>query len=151
MTVAGALRSQITGQYNGEEVHLQDICFRPMLPDMERCAIQSVGEYFQDDPNKLNFTDTSSAGFEINYLDHISYCLLSPTELQDQSYDFLACMSTWGGPSFPYTAVGGFLEPGEQLGADVHYQNATALLVTFLVHNTQDPEQLGRAMAWEKE
>ncbi|XP_043226344.1 NPC intracellular cholesterol transporter 1-like [Amphibalanus amphitrite] len=150
MRLQNHISDEITGQYKNETVRLEDICFRPMLPDITRCATQSVGEYFQDDPDNLNYTTTDSAGFEVNYLDHVRYCLLSPTEQFDSAYNYLPCMSTWGGPSFPYTAVGGFLEPGQMLDADVHYQNATALLVTFLVHNTQDPEQLGRAMAWEK-
>ena len=120
-----------------------------MVPDNNRCAIQSVGEYFQDEPDNLYITYFIN-GFNATYLDHVNYCLLSPTETSDAGFDGMPCMSTWGGPSFPYTAVGGFLEPGQLLGADVHYQNATALLVTFLVHNSQDADQLGRAMAWEK-
>ena len=140
---------QITAEYDNRTVRLSDICFKPLYPDNAFCAIQSVPEYFQDDPGLLNFTQ-QDGNYTINYLDHIKYCLLNPTEMQDQDFDYQPCMSKWGGPTFPYTAVGGFLAEGQSLSGNVHYLNATALLVTFLVNNEYDASRLGPAMAWEQ-
>ncbi|XP_037082633.1 NPC intracellular cholesterol transporter 1-like [Pollicipes pollicipes] len=143
------ITNNVTGKYQNETVHLEDICFRPMYPDNSYCTIQSVAEYFQDDPVALNYTN-QDGDVTFNYLDHIKYCLLNPTDLGDQDFNSQPCMSKWGGPSFPYTAVGGFLDEGQTLGEDVNYLNATALLITFLVHNEYDASQLGPALAWEQ-
>ncbi|XP_043243694.1 NPC intracellular cholesterol transporter 1-like [Amphibalanus amphitrite] len=149
MELQNYITDNITAQYENRTVRLSDICFKPLYPDNAFCAIQSVPEYFQDDPALLNLTK-QDGNYTINYLDHIKYCLLNPTEMQDQDFDFQPCMSKWGGPTFPYTAVGGFLGEGQSLSGSVHYLNATALLVTFLVNNDYDASRLGPAMAWEQ-
>jgi len=149
MRLQNYITDNITAEYENRTVHLQDICFRPLYPDNSYCAIQSVPEYFQDSETVFNFTSPDGDG-EISYLDHIQYCLLNPTEISDQDFNYAPCMSKWGGPTFPYTAVGGFLGEGQTLGGNVNYLNATAVLVTLLVNNEYDATRLGPAMAWEQ-
>lgn len=63
----------------------------------------------------------------------------------------LPCTGTYGGPVFPYTAIGGFLQNGTtDLGENPAYSNATALVVTFVVNNHNNKTLNLPAMEWEK-
>ena len=53
------------------------------------------------------------------------------------------CLGAYGGPVNPNIALGGFHN-----GA---YQNATALIITFVVNNFKEKSKLSKAMAWEKQ
>ena len=37
----------LAAEYNGTRVTLGDICFKPLAPDYEECAVQSIFQYFQ--------------------------------------------------------------------------------------------------------
>ena len=39
--------NNLTANYNGTTVRLKDICFKPLSPDNNECAIQSALQYFQ--------------------------------------------------------------------------------------------------------
>ena len=52
------------------------------------------------------------------------------------------CMGNFGGPVNPNIALGGFE------GTD--YNNASTLIITFVVNNHKDKSKLGKALAWEK-
>ncbi|RXN37378.1 Niemann-Pick C1 [Labeo rohita] len=72
-----------------------------------------------------------------------AWCYSSPMALDDTSTLHDPCMGTFGGPVFPWLALGGYE------GTD--YNNATALVITFPVTNyLNDTEKLGKALAWEK-
>lgn len=60
------------------------------------------------------------------------------------------CLATYGGPVDPAIAVGGFLKPGEQLSKTSPYENAHAIILTFLVNNYYNKTKLKPAMEWEK-
>lgn len=63
--------------------------------------------------------------------------------MDDATALHLSCLGTYGGPIFPWVALGGF--DGNT------YLNATAAVITFSVNNIfDDPLKLGRALAWEK-
>ena len=51
----------------------------------------------------------------------------------------------------PAIAVGGFLKPGESLSNTPSYNDATAIILTFLVNNHHNKTQTAPAMQWEKE
>ncbi|KAF9419459.1 hypothetical protein HW555_003959 [Spodoptera exigua] len=51
----------------------------------------------------------------------------------------------------PAVALGGFLAPGEALSKRSRFHEATALIITLLVNNKHDKEQLKPALEWEKE
>lgn len=58
--------ANLTAEYNGTVVTLKSICFRPLYPDNDECAIQSALQYFQNDPANI---DTEK------YLDHFKACI----------------------------------------------------------------------------
>ena len=64
------------------------------------------------------------------------------------SYDS-QCLALYGGPVDPAIALGGFLEPGESLSKTAHYENATAVILTFLVNNYYDKAKLTPTLRWE--
>ena len=52
------------------------------------------------------------------------------------------CLSAYGGPINPNLVLGGF--------EGTAYQNASTLIITFVVNNHKDKTKLKKAMAWEK-
>lgn len=60
------------------------------------------------------------------------------------------CLALYGGPVDPAIAMGGFLKPGQLLSDDPQYQNAEAVILTFLVNNYHNKTKLDPAMEWEK-
>lgn len=54
----------------------------------------------------------------------------------------MPCLAEYGGPVNPNIALGGF--------NGTAYENATTLIITFVVNNYQDKSKLNKAMAWEK-
>lgn len=71
--------------------------------------------------------------------------------LSSNPYDPETCLANWGGPIDPAIALGGFLQPGENLAKQPHYEKATALILTFIVNNYHNRSLLSPAMEWEKE
>ena len=65
----------------------------------------------------------------------------SPTSVNDTKLD-IPCLGEFGGPVGPSIALGGF--------DGTAYQNASTLIITFVVNNHLDKSKLGRALAWEK-
>lgn len=61
-----------------------------------------------------------------------------------------ACLAPYGGPVEPAIALGGFLKPGEYLDSKPNYDQATAVILTFLVNNYYNKTKLQPAMEWEK-
>ena len=51
------------------------------------------------------------------------------------------CLGTYGGPISPDIVLEGF--------EGTAYQNASTLIITFVVNNYQDKSKLSKAMAWE--
>lgn len=64
-------RYQIRGADN---TTLSDICFKPLYPANNFCTIQSVMNYFQNDPLNLDLTETDGLGYNITYLSHLDVC-----------------------------------------------------------------------------
>jgi len=63
----------------------------------------------------------------------------------------IGCMAEYGGPAFPYVVLGGFRNgENESVSDESLYMNATALILTFVVQNIADKNQLGPAKDWEK-
>ena len=69
----------------------------------------------------------------------------SPQSIDDGVDDInLSCLGDYGGPVFPYVALGGY--PTNE------YWKAQAAIVTVPVNNYyNDTEKVERAMSWEKE
>lgn len=75
----------------------------------------------------------------------------NPLITQDGFFDGTSCLSPYGGPSFPYVVLGGFRNgEDDSIPDDALYMNATSLILTFLIDNKADKNELGPPKAWEK-
>uniref|UniRef100_A0A673K6Y1 Niemann-Pick C1 protein-like n=1 Tax=Sinocyclocheilus rhinocerous TaxID=307959 RepID=A0A673K6Y1_9TELE len=134
--------AKLTAEYKGETVTFKDICISPLAPYNDNCTILSLLNYYQNSHEVLDHEDVV---FYVNsdYHTHFLYCVSSPTALDDTSKSHDPCMGTFGGPVFPWLALGGY--------EGTAYNNATALVITFPVHNyLNDTDKLGKALAWER-
>uniref|UniRef100_A0A8C1HIN0 Niemann-Pick disease, type C1 n=1 Tax=Cyprinus carpio carpio TaxID=630221 RepID=A0A8C1HIN0_CYPCA len=135
--------TNLTAEYKGETVTLKDICLSPLAPYNDNCTILSVLNYYQNSHEILDREIADEFLVYFDYHTHFMYCVSSPTALDDTSPMHEACMGTFGGPVFPWLALGGY--------EGTAYNNATALVITFPVNNyLNDTEKLGKALAWEK-
>ena len=64
----------------------------------------------------------------------------SPTSADNKKLEE-PCLGTYGGPVSPDIVLGGF--------EGTAYQNASTLIVTFVVYDYKDESKLSKAMAWE--
>ncbi|XP_033109697.1 NPC intracellular cholesterol transporter 1-like [Anneissia japonica] len=134
--------TKIQVPYNGSLIGLDDICYKPLS---ENCTIMSVLNYWQNSHEELDKVVKDQSGFWVlsDYHDHFLSCVVAPTSLNDTTHLHTPCMGTFGGPVFPWLAVGGY--------DGTNYNNATALVITMTVNNykTGDP-RLEKALAWEQ-
>ena len=67
----------LTATYNNEKVTLEDICFKPLAPDNNKCTTESVLEYWQKNHTNIDKEKRDSTGFMVlaNYLDHFQCCM----------------------------------------------------------------------------
>lgn len=56
-------------------VSLQDICYQPLAPDYTACTIQSILNYYQNDPKTLDRNISNHFYVTADYLDHFLYCV----------------------------------------------------------------------------
>ncbi|XP_016944927.3 NPC intracellular cholesterol transporter 1 isoform X2 [Drosophila suzukii] len=130
---------------NANGTQLKDICFAPLSDDgseidVKKCVIQSIWGYFSDERERLDDHDDDN-GFNVTYLDGLYGCISNP----------YLCLAPYGGPVDPAIAFGGFLPPGAQLTGSTEYQEANALILTFLVKNHHNKADLEHALAWEEQ
>ncbi|XP_076457250.1 NPC intracellular cholesterol transporter 1-like [Babylonia areolata] len=130
--------------YQNGTIGLEDICFQPLAPDNQHCTIESVLNYFQNSHKQLDRKVMDSFGFFVlaDYLDHFLFCVKAPASVNDTTALHDSCLGTYGGPVFPWTALGGY--DGD------NYHNATALVITFVVNNHRKEADNAKAEAWEK-
>ncbi|XP_077379017.1 NPC1-like intracellular cholesterol transporter 1 [Festucalex cinctus] len=129
---------------------LKDVCFAPLNPNNSAlidCAVNSLPQYFQnslDNINaKVNMTELGVTK-EVDWRDHLIYCLNSPLSFKDITDLGLSCMADYGAPVFPFLAVGGY--KGDE------YTNAEAFILTFSLNNyPRTNVKYNVAMQWEKE
>ncbi|XP_064596791.1 NPC intracellular cholesterol transporter 1-like [Liolophura sinensis] len=135
---------QMEVPYDNGTITLKDICFAPLAPANTNCTIQSVFQYFQNDPNLVDKTaDYGPYDFyTADYLDHLHFCFNAPASVADTTALHLPCLGTFGGPVSPWVVLGGF--------NDTNYYNSSAFVITFIVNNHLDPELNKPAEAWEK-
>ncbi|XP_062548070.1 NPC intracellular cholesterol transporter 1 isoform X4 [Armigeres subalbatus] len=132
---------------NNNTIGLQDICFAPLTADYrgptttQDCVVQSLWGYFQDDMDTFDYESEDPQGFAITYLDQLTQCFGNPYNPD--------CLAAYGGPVDPAIALGGIPQPSS---ADVKpkYENANAVILTFLVKNYHDKSKLSAALTWEE-
>ncbi|KAG7526301.1 Niemann-Pick C1 protein [Solea senegalensis] len=134
----------LVATYEGQNVTLKDICLAPLAPFNDNCTILSVLNYFQNSHDVLDHVIEDEFLVYADYHSHFLYCVSAPATLNDTTPLHDPCLGTFGGPVFPWLALGGY--------EDTDYNNATALVITFpLLNYLNDTEKLGKALAWEKE
>jgi len=128
---------------------LKNICFAPLRSpyideevDVSQCVVQSVWGYFQDSVETFEDTSEDPDGFVNNYLDRFLKCFNNPYDTD--------CLASYGGIIDPAVALGGFLKPGDTLSKNPHYENATSVILTFLVNNHYNVSDLTDALLWEE-
>ncbi|TKS79031.1 Niemann-Pick C1-like protein 1 [Collichthys lucidus] len=129
---------------------LKDVCFAPLNPTnstLTDCAVNSLPQYFQNSLENINAkVNMTSLGVtkEVDWRDHLIYCLNSPLSFKDITDLGMSCMADYGAPVFSFLAVGGY--------KNEDYTNAEALIMTFSLNNfpRTDPK-FKVAMRWEKE
>ncbi|KAK7091360.1 NPC intracellular cholesterol transporter 1-like [Littorina saxatilis] len=135
----------LTAPYGANQtIGLKDICFQPLAPDYSECTIQSILNYYQNNGTTMDRVVMGQFGFFTlaDYLDHLMFCVKAPATVNDTTALHDSCLGTYGGPVFPWTALGGY--DGD------NYQNATALVITFVVNNHNEEGNNAKAEAWEK-
>ncbi|KAG0411217.1 hypothetical protein HPB47_011648, partial [Ixodes persulcatus] len=65
-----------------------------------------------------------------------------PLSVEDKTFANLSCLGAYGGPVFPYVALGGV--------HDGNYANSSALVITLMVNNYIDQSLVAPAIAWER-
>ncbi|KAM9845012.1 NPC intracellular cholesterol transporter 1 [Aulostomus maculatus] len=130
--------------YEGQNVTLRDICLAPLAPFNDNCTILSVLNYFQNSHDVLDHIKGDEFFVYADYHSHFLYCVSAPASLNDTTLLHDPCLGTFGGPIFPWLALGGY--------DDTNYNNASALVITFPLNNyLNDTVRLGKARAWENE
>lgn len=137
---------ELVAEFDGENVTMSDVCVKPLYPQNDVCLVQSVLNFWQNDPEVLEESiDTGK------YAKHLLDCFRNPTN----NDPFNNCMGSYGGPVLPYTAVGGFLDDNDTISQNPRYWEARALVITMPLTNYLkvkggDNFELERVKAWEK-
>ncbi|XP_057713324.1 NPC intracellular cholesterol transporter 1 [Corythoichthys intestinalis] len=134
----------LVAQYDGQNITLKDICLAPLAPYNNHCTILSILNYFQNSHEVLDHWQGDDFWTYADFHSHFLYCVSAPASLNDTTALHDPCLGTFGGPIFPWLALGGY--------DSTNYNNATALVITFPINNyLNDTVKLGKALAWEKE
>ncbi|XP_062493658.1 NPC1-like intracellular cholesterol transporter 1 [Pezoporus occidentalis] len=129
-------------------VRLQDVCYAPLNPGSPSpadCCVNSVTQYFQNNGTHLAMVATQPHGKDtgtVDWRDHLIYCVNSPLSFKDITALELSCTADYGGPVFPYIALGGY--------SGSEYTEAEALIVTYSLNNfpREDPRHQW-VLSWE--
>ncbi|XP_072538578.1 NPC1-like intracellular cholesterol transporter 1 [Salminus brasiliensis] len=112
---------------------LKDVCYAPLNPNnpsLTDCAVNSLPQYFQNSIDNINAkANMTELGVtkEVDWRDHFIYCVNSPLSFKDITALGMSCMSDYGGPVFPFLAVGGY---GHE-----DFTTAKAFILTFSLNN----------------
>ncbi|XP_021559385.1 NPC1-like intracellular cholesterol transporter 1 [Neomonachus schauinslandi] len=139
---------QVWSPAEQRNISLQDICFAPLNPrnaSLSDCCVNSLLQYFQNNRTRLLLTANQTLmgqTSQVDWRDHFLYCANAPLTFKDGTALGLSCMADYGGPVFPFLAVGGYK------GKD--YSEAEALIMTFSLNNYApgDP-RLAQVKLWE--
>ncbi|XP_039275354.1 NPC intracellular cholesterol transporter 1 isoform X4 [Nilaparvata lugens] len=127
---------------------LRKICFAPLsqagqeATDVRQCLVQSVWGYFQNKREDFLNVGQDIYGYPFNYLDHLTQCFHNKYKSN--------CLAPYGGPIDPAIALGGFLKEGESISARPAYEQATSIILTFVVNNYYNASKLEPALKWEE-
>ncbi|CAF0977101.1 unnamed protein product [Rotaria sordida] len=126
---------------NNRTIYLSDICLKPLEPDNENCTVFSILQYYQNSKDNLNKRIGDDFFTYFDYSTHFMTCSQAPTTTKDNPLG-LSCFADFGGTVNPFMILGNY--------TDATYSNATALVITIVIENSNDPEKIQLAEAWEK-
>ncbi|XP_013862667.1 Niemann-Pick C1-like protein 1 [Austrofundulus limnaeus] len=133
-----------------QTVTLKDVCYAPLNPSnpsLTDCAVNSLPQYFQNSLDNINAkVNMTKLGVtkEVDWRDHLIYCLNSPLSFKDITDLGMSCMADYGAPVFSFLAVGGY--------ENEDYTNAEAFIMTFSLNNyIRDNPKFKVVLQWEKE
>jgi Niemann-Pick C1 protein len=106
---------------------LSDVCFKPAGP-RGACVVQSIGAWFGNDLNDYD-KDT--------WADHIKRCAHSPVD----------CLPDFQQPLGPQYVLGGVPETDD---GSKQYEEAKALVITYVVADSLDQGEQEKAVEWER-
>ncbi|XP_073833779.1 Niemann-Pick type C-1b [Musca autumnalis] len=126
-------------------IGLDKVCYAPILypgekTSVDKCLVQSIFGFFQNDWEFFETEYEDENGYVINYLNHLEDCLNVPM--------LEACFGPYGGPIEPGISVGGM--PKVNSGEDPNYLLATGVSLTFLGKNQNNEALLEPNLEWEK-
>eukprot|EP00116_Pleurobrachia_bachei_P002887 sb/3463149/ len=130
----------LTAQSGNRTIGIKDVCFIPLAPDVQECALISPFQWFQNDGDKIDKVTSDKT----TYLDHVFKCVNSPLETFDGSFDSVSCLTSFTGPAAANVALGGFHSEPDPL-------HAKALVITIPINNHVDESLNSDAELWEKE
>ncbi|XP_061550825.1 NPC intracellular cholesterol transporter 1 isoform X2 [Phycodurus eques] len=134
----------LVAPYDGQNITLKDICLAPLAPYNDNCTILSILNYFQNSHAVLDHMLGDQFFIYADFHSHFLYCVSAPASLNDTTLLHDPCLGTFGGPIFPWLALGGY--------DSTNYNNASALVITFPINNyLHDMTRRGKALAWENE
>ena len=114
-------------------VHLSDICFKPLEPDNQNCTVLSLLQYYQNSRENLNKRIGDDFFTYFDYATHFMMCSQAPTTTRDDPLG-LSCFGDFGGTINPFMVLGNYSNDA--------YANATALVITIVIENSNDPEKI---------
>ena len=124
-----ALRASDTNR----TISLSDICLKPLEPDNNNCTVFSVLQYYQNSLNNLQKKITDDFDQVLaDFTTHFLTCSQAPTTTNDSLG--LTCFGDYGGTINPFMVLGNY--------SNTTYSNATALVITIVIENSNDPEKV---------
>uniref|UniRef100_A0A8C7Y5A2 Niemann-Pick disease, type C1 n=1 Tax=Oryzias sinensis TaxID=183150 RepID=A0A8C7Y5A2_9TELE len=98
----------LVATYEGQNVTLKDICVAPLAPYNNNCTILSILNYFQNSHSVLDHIARDEFYVYADFHSHFLYCVSAPASLNDTTLLHDPCLGTFGGPVFPWLALGGY-------------------------------------------
>jgi hypothetical protein len=114
-------------------IHLSDICLKPLEPDNENCTVFSLLQYYQNSKENLYKRQGDDFFTYFDYATHFLACSQAPTTTKDNPLG-LSCFGDFGGTINPFMVLGNY--------SDETYANATAIIITIVIENSNDPEKV---------
>ena len=114
-------------------IHLSDVCLKPLAPDNENCTVFSILQYYQNSKDNLNKSSGDDFFTYFDYATHFWTCSQAPTTTMDNPLG-LSCFGDFGGTINPFMVLGNY--------TDATYSNATALVITIVIENSNDPDKV---------
>ncbi|CAB4061820.1 NPC1 [Lepeophtheirus salmonis] len=134
------------------KITLQDVCYKPLAPEIPSCLLQSVWNYWQGSNSSFNLNITNDRGHQDTYLDHLTTCVENPFTIKSSTAMGQSCLSKGFVPLEAKFVMGGFKtdKSPESLDSEDILANTSALIMTFLLQNHIEKDRVEKAIKWEK-